>query len=311
MNVRFLISLIAVICMASCSQGGGNTPDEPTPTPTPTPTPNPDPDPVKKIEININPSLSNTRATDSDFEQGDKIGLFVVNYSDSNPGLLQNSGNHVDNMRFTYSGTWTPDQTIYWKDETTPADMYLYYPYASVSSVSTVPFAVEADQSSEASYKASQFFYGKAVNVAPTASATTINAHQLMSRISITIEPGKGFTKETLAATNPSVVVNGIRNHSTVDLTNGAVTAEGDAVSVTPWFDGEVYKAMLVPQTVDECNLITIMVEGYDTSIMQGYTFESGKIHNFIVTVDKTSEGLNVGISPWEGDDVDYGGTAE
>ena len=55
-----------------------------------------------------------TRVTDSGFENGDRIGLFVVNHNaDGTPGTLQPVGNHVDNMRFTYSGTWTPDEQIY------------------------------------------------------------------------------------------------------------------------------------------------------------------------------------------------------
>lgn len=306
MKTRLPLMAIAAFCLASCSQGGSDSPIvDPTPTPTPTP------DPVKKIEIKISPSLGNSRATDYGFEQDDRIGLYVVNYNGSAAGSLQDKGNHVDNMRFTYSGTWTPDQTIYWKDETTHADMYLYYPYASVSSVSAVPFEVKARQDSEAAYKASEFFYGKAENVAPTASATTINARHLMSRISISIEAGNGFTEETLAAANPSVVINGIRTHATIDLTNGSVTAGGDAASITPWLDNDVHKALIVPQTVEECKLITITVEGREFNLTKGFTFESGKNHNFTVTVNKTSNGLNVGISPWEDDGVDHGGIAE
>lgn len=307
MTKRFSIVALVALSLASCSQGGGGTPVEPTPTPTPTPTP----DPVKKIEIKISPSLSCTRATDYGFEQDDKIGLYVVNYNGSSAGSLQNSGNHVDNMRFTYSGTWTPDQTIYWKDETTHADMYLYYPYASVSSVTAVPFEVKADQSSEAAYKASEFFYGKAANVAPTESATTIEARHLMSRISIKVEAGNGFTAETLAAANPTVMVNGVVTHASIDLTNGSVAASGDAVSVKPWLDGETFKALLVPQTVEESNLITVTVEDREYNLTKGFTFESGKNHTFTVTVSKTSNGLNVGISPWEDDGEDHGGVAE
>ena len=81
-------------------------------------------------------SVDGTRATDYGFEAGDRIGLFVVNHNaDGTPGTLQPVGNHVDNMRFTYSGTWTPDEQIYWKDETTHADFYLYYPLHAVADI--------------------------------------------------------------------------------------------------------------------------------------------------------------------------------
>ena len=76
----------------------------------------------KKLPININTSV-NTRVIDNSFEQGDDIGLFVVNYNaDGSAGTLKASGNHVDNMKYTCNGTWTPASPTYWKDNTTHAD---------------------------------------------------------------------------------------------------------------------------------------------------------------------------------------------
>ncbi len=51
------------------------------------------------------------RATDVTFEAGDKIGLYVVNYDGQQAGDLQNTGNHVNNMRFVYNSSWTPDRS--------------------------------------------------------------------------------------------------------------------------------------------------------------------------------------------------------
>ena len=72
----------------------------------------------QKIPISISTTL--TRATDSAFEQGDKVGIFVVN----EPDTFVASGNYVDNMGFTYSGGWTPDSAIYWLNPTTKASFY-------------------------------------------------------------------------------------------------------------------------------------------------------------------------------------------
>ena len=83
----------------------------------------------QKLPININTSVD-TRVIDNSFEKGDNIGLFVVNYkADGSAGTLKATGNHVDNMKYTYNGTWTPASPTYWKDNTTHADFYLYYPY--------------------------------------------------------------------------------------------------------------------------------------------------------------------------------------
>ena len=74
--------------------------------------PTPEPPVVNKKEIKISTSVSSiTKATDTGFDSNDRIGLYVVNRKGDTP--LLSTGNHVDNMRFTYSGTWTPDTPIY------------------------------------------------------------------------------------------------------------------------------------------------------------------------------------------------------
>ena len=302
MKPAFVFSfLFSAAMLAGCSQES----DGPDPV-----VPKPDPEP-QKLEIKISPSVVESRATDFGFETGDRIGLYVVNYNGSTPGSLAASGNHVDNMRFTYNGTWTPDTPIYWKDDKTHADFYLYYPYTNIQSVSAQPFAVKADQSTESAYKASDFMTGKASNVAPTAEATVIRATHVTSRMMIYLEAGNGFTAESLAAAAVSVKINGVKCNATVDIATGTATPTGDATSVTPLKSGNAYKALIVPQTVQEGNLITINVDGRDFNLKKGFTFEGGKSHKFTVTLSKTSNGVNVDINPWEDDGTDNGGTAE
>lgn len=294
------LSLFASLAMLAVSCSKSSDPPEP-----------PTPPTKEKIEIKISPTMAESRATDYGFENGDKIGLFVVNYNGSTPGTLKGTGNYVDNMRFTYNGTWTPDSPIYWQDSTTHADFYMYYPYADVKSVDAYPFAVKADQSTEAAYKASDLLAGKATNVVPTASATQIPVNHVMSRIMIYLEAGNGFTKESLAASEISVKINGVKCNSTVNLATGAATATGDAVTVTPLKADNAYKALVVPQTVAEGNLITVIVDGRAFNLKKAFTFAAGKSHKFTVTLSKTSNGVNVNINPWGDDGNDNGGTAE
>lgn len=81
-----------LLALTACSGGGSEL--DPTPSPTPS----------AKVPISISTSIS--RATDLAFETGDQIGLFVVNHkADGSVATLQTTGNHVDNMKFTYDGT--------------------------------------------------------------------------------------------------------------------------------------------------------------------------------------------------------------
>ncbi len=301
--VPAVIALSATL--VACS--GGSSQDEP---PVVVPPSTPD-TPAKRIAITISPSLA-SRANDYGFDEGDRIGVYVVNNSaPSTPGVLSQSGNHVDNMRFTYSGSWTPDTPIYWKDDDTHADFYLYYPYVAGPSVSAMPFTVKADQSAEASYRESDMLWGKTSDVTPTASAISIPMGHVMSRMVVKVQAGNGFTAASLAASAVSVRINGVQCSSTVNLATGTPTPSGERVSVTPLHSSDSYIALIVPQTVPEGNLITINVDGKDYNLNRSFTFERGKSHTFNVTVSKTSQGVNVNISPWDNDREDHGGTAE
>ena len=89
-----------------------------------------------KLPINISVGQQ-TRANDEVFEDGDEVGIYVVNYDGSTAGTLTVSGNQVDNALFTFDGSkWTPENSIYWKNANTAADFYAYYPYSSSPNIS-------------------------------------------------------------------------------------------------------------------------------------------------------------------------------
>ena len=297
MKKLFLFALVAMM-LCSCSKSGNN---EKIPLP------------VKPTEIPINVSMGVwTRATDTSYESGDKVGIYVINYDGSTAGTLQSSGNHVDNMRFSYTTKWTPDTEIYWKDQTTKADFYCYYPYGSPADISAYAFTTKADQSKLADYKASEFLWGKATGITPTANAVPIITNRSMCNMLIYVVAGEGFTAETLAAANKSVKISSVKTSATVDLRTGVATATGSAAEVIPYNEGEYYRALIVPQTVaDGSNLITVTVDGVDYTLAKGFTFKANTQHKFTVTVNKSSGGVDIGIGDWEIDDTDNGGAAE
>lgn len=273
--------------------------------------------PVKQIPINLSCGvITNTRVTDYGYESLDKIGLFVVNYNGETPGALQSTGNYVHNMRFTYneSGLWKADTDIYWKDESTKADFYCYFPHtASLSNLSAYNFIVKEDQSTEQAYKNSEFLYGKKAGVSPTDKAVEITTNHLFSCAVITVQPGNGFTTESLQKAAISVKMNNIKTEASIDLAKGTATASGAARSIIPLKDANAlsYKALIVPQTASADNFITVNIAGRDFNLKKDFTFVSGKRYSIPVTVSKTSNGINVGVGAWEDDETDNGGTAE
>lgn len=269
---------------------------------------------VQKIPLAISTTI--TKVLNDSFEEGDAIGLYVVNAlsngsSGWNSGSLMNTGNHLSNVKFSYeSGVWKSQQEYYWKDASTPADFYCYYPHTgSVADVSAVPFAIKADQSSEENYRSCEILWGKSALQFPSKNKVNITVTHRMSQIQITILPGKGFTAETLRESLQSVKINNLECNALLNLKDGALTANGNSADITPYYDGTLYRALIVPQSVENKTLITLIVDGMTRSLTQSIEFTSGTIKKCTITVDKLSEGINIGISGWDTDNEDYGGT--
>lgn len=310
LNKCLYIAVVNIFLLA-CSSGAENgVDDEPTP---------PQPEkPTVRIPIDISTSI--TRVTETAFESGDQIGLYVVNRNDDGShNDLKSSGNYVDNMRYTYSyNTWTPDETVYWKDDKTCADFYLYYPYqAAHVKENPMVFKVEADQSNVNSYKNSDVIIGSTLNVAPSQTTVYIASKHVMSQVIIDLKPGEGFTDASLAASDVKVTLNIPAVSANIYLATGEVEPimnyDGESLTMTPmtpYKDGNVYRAIVVPQQVEQTNLINVNVDGHDLVFSKAFDFVSGKSYTVNVTLVKESDGLNTTITGWDADDVDYGGTA-
>lgn len=246
------VFLIALALLVACTSCGHNDPDVPL-----TPTEPTEPDkPTAQIPINISATI--TRATEEAFESGDRIGLFVVNRNaDGSAATLKPLGNHLDNMPYTYTTTWNAENTVYWKDAQTHADFYMYYPYTqTVASVSAMPFGVSADQSSLGAYKSSDLIVGSTLDAAPSASPVNIAVRHLMSQVEIVLKAGAGYSESSLADADVSVKMNNLATSATVDLATFTVSVVGSVRSLTPYKDGAVYRAFVVPQTATGNNLI-------------------------------------------------------
>ena len=266
----------------------------------------------QKIPINISVGQS-TRANDTAFAANDEVGIFVVNYTQETPGALAASGNQVDNAKFTYNGSaWTPDAPIYWKDKSTAADFYAYYPYAESANTAAHPFSVKADQSLEEDFWASDFLWGKATNVAPSPNPISITTNHSLSRILVEVKPGKGFTAETWVAATKSIKICDVKTAATIDLSTGVATATGEKGEVIPFAAESGYKAMMIPQEVaDNSKLIVVTVDGVNYVYRKGFTFRANTQHKFSITVNQTDGKVDITIGEWNNDDVVNEGNAE
>lgn len=272
-----------------------------------------------------------TKVTTDGFCTGDEVGLYIVNYDGETPGTLKQEDNQADNVRFSYSesGDWVSDYDIYYKDNDTKVDFYGYYPYAEPTSIEAYPFEVARDQSKGAengqmaAYEASDFLWAKTAKVTPTESKVILSFYHKMSSARVRFSQGTGWTDaaEYAAVTKEVLVTNTIRK-STIDLSTGVVTPEGEAplTGIIPMNDNGEFRAIVVPQTVAAGKtLLTITIDGrprhYSRDVDTEYL--PGKITTYDLSISKKEETgeyeielTGVNISAWEANNVSHGDDA-
>lgn len=273
-----------------------------------------------------------TRASDNGFADGDRIGVFVVNYKDGKSQQLELQGNHADNVMFTYSqknDKWTGAYQLYWKDKITPVDAYGYYPFDNeLSSVTAYPFNVHRNQrdevgnSSITGYQASDFLWAKSEGIVPTAAPFLLRHKHIMAGIEVTLVEGTGFSDGEWAALEKQVTIESTHSSSTINLQDGIVSVDtsSDVQSIIPQKYGDNFRAILVPQSVSAGEIllsITAGTQGYRFNRNEDMVYRPGKLHKFTVSVSKSLPTgdyefklLQESIVAWQGDRLSHNGAA-
>lgn len=274
-----------------------------------------------------------TRASDGGFADGDEIGVFIVNYQDGQPGELQPTGNHADNVRFTYNeetGKWTGSYQLYWKDKKTPIDAYGYYPFdAEMNSTQAYSFNVQTNQRDNlktgrklTGYEQSDFLWAKNEGVIPTAGAVTLRHHHLMAGIKVTLLEGQGFDEGEWADIQKLVLVENTITESTINLQSGNVTvlSGSSTESIIPQQQGDLYRAVVIPQTVDADKPLfsfTIDNKSYKFARQEPMVYYPGKLHQFTFDVQKSLETgdyqfalISEAVTAWDNDPLSHDGSA-
>lgn len=255
------------------------------------------------IAINIDGDISQTyttRVNDGGFCNDDQIGLFGVNYTADNSvaGTLLDEGNQVDNARYTYdeaNNKWVATGHIYYKDAETNIDLYAYYPYGSVESVSEYPFEVANDQSGKTAvdgFAQSDFLWGKAENVTPSDAKVRIRFGHRMASANVVLVEGENFADGEWESLEKSVLVMNTTRTATINLATGVVTPTGDVSSegIVMKENAEGFRAIVVPQSVEaQKALFAISIDGVPYRFKQDavFTYEAGMQSNFTITVNK------------------------
>ncbi len=271
-----------------------------------------------------------TRASDSGFADGDRIGIYVVNFKDGMPGTLLSSGNLATNVGFKYdeaANSWNGDRAIYFADDKTPVDVYGVYPYVSdIEDVENYEFSVGKDQSIEAdgnslcAYEASDFLWGKTAGVTSENPIITVGFQHILSGVAVTLLEGYGFGEGEWEALKKEVFVGGTIRTAAINLAEGKATVQGetDGQPITPAKMGDRYRAVVIPQKVNATTpllLINVGDESYSLVKDEAMEYVPSRLHKFTVKVDKKPEKgdyvfslVKEAVTMWENDEISHDG---
>lgn len=251
---------------------------------------------------------SQTRATATDFENGDRIGLYVAQAD----APLEIGGNLVNNEALTRNGSsWTAARTLYWDEGTYNA--YAYYPYIQgVSSISDQPFSVSTDQSTAKTatalggYEASDLLFATTKGIKASSSPINLTFKHIMSKIKIRLIKGEDFEGEMPATAD--VYIHNTVPTATIDLQAGVATryVKGTRQTIKAQQEGAYsYSAIVVPQRIDNRQpLVEVVMKGVSYLFESKFVFKPGVEHlvNLVITDNPDKVKIEIGgeVENWK-----------
>ena len=256
--------------------------------------------------------LPQTKATAENFEAGDKVSVWAVEYTTEEAPELQISGNFLNNEKLAFDGNlWSSNRTLYWSSKV--CDFYAVYPAIEPNSVESFLFDIATDQNSVKTedalggYEASDLMFAKAEAVSHSAGKVSLLFKHMMSKCVVNVVKGAKFEGEL-----PDDIAVHIYNTVTtadLNLANGSVEkyALGDRKTITmKKLSNEKFEAVVIPQNIERRTpLIEISMGGIAYLLEYSLSFRPGYQHTINLTVNTSPDqekfeiAIDPGIEDW------------
>lgn len=185
------------------------------------------------------------------------------------------------------SGTMTaPNPAPYYPAGSQNIDIVAYYPATAGTT-----FTVAADQTADASYKASDLMFASVNNQAKQAEAVNLAFSHKMAKLCVNITAGAGVGSIT------SVSILNVKPTVSFNQTTGEVgEASGEATTIAMSNNG----AALIPaQTIDGGLLSIVTDKGTATYSVASKAFAAGQLYTLNITVNLRAVGTTTAITGW------------
>ena len=257
-------------------------------------------------QINFNVTAGSTRVVNDVFEEGDKIGIYVTDYTKDAPAALQVSGNRANNEGVVYNGDkWVAERSIYWGEG--KSDIYAYYPYINnVTDVDEFPFSIATDQDAEGAYEASDLLWAKAEGVAESDGAVQLEMKHTMSRLVVRIMAGEDYkgslpkdatvhlhstvTDVLFSFDNGSVVKDPYASAKSIKMHNRGIHTFADGKAV-------VYEAIVAPQMLlGTVPLLEINSKSVSYLLEDMFNFKPGVSYTYTAVLNTSTTSIKIDI---------------
>lgn len=226
--------------------------------------------------VRIDPII--TRATDVNFEEGDRIGLTI----------RKGAASYAENGCLTFAGNLFSGDLVWYAEAAEPSTLVAYYPYDEAGAPEK--FSVATDQT--AGYGASDLMASVKEEVTPTSGAVSMVFKHLLTKLVINVqnETGSDIGAVRLRNSIPTAVVDlmGLG----VEADAAAAPAEIEAQPVTA---NEVYRAIVVPQEVAFTLAVETVAGKTLTQELKSVDLVQGGQYTYDVRV--TPDGLKVAVT--------------
>ncbi|MBQ7253551.1 MAG: fimbrillin family protein [Bacteroidales bacterium] len=222
------------------------------------------PEEQKSLPVTISPTL--TKVTETNFDNGDAIGLSIISSTES----------YADNQKLTFNGSVFTGSLYWYSDQSQASTLKAYYPYSAGGATT---FSVQTNQSGGLS--SSDFVSAVQQNVYPSENSVPMIFKHQLTRLNIKVVNNSGNAYSNLKIENavPRAII------------SASYTASGDMsaspVSIVPYKAAEDhYYAIIPPQTTSVA--VSLVQNGQTASYsIPQVEYLPGHEHDMTVTIDK------------------------
>ena len=170
-----------------------------------------------------------TRVTDNSFDAGDQIGLFATLASDDSYLFFDNLL-----LQCGTGGSLSASEEIFYPEGDAALNFYGYYPYQKTAVGRELSVSVQADQSTDAAYSASDFLATVKEGVAASTNPVELVFRHCFFRLQLVLKPEDGVEAADVLEADPKVTVVGFGTRATYDLSTATLSDVQGESYLTP-----------------------------------------------------------------------------